>query len=448
MTNSSNRGSSAGRGSRGRPSGRSGRSAGSSSRSSSNSRMWSQPATPRQKAALKANGNYDGKYYSKGRAGQTIGESVRSAGTSKPRSSARGRAGRSPLPAPASPVVGLVATSALEPAEVHAEIVDAPPAAPAPAITHPTPAAEGSYGFREFLALFNELQERHLKDLQAQYGSYAGDVLRGDIRAWTDFRIKTINRWIGAHAAVVAILGEALLGSIPDPAATAEGLLDAALPFDFEERHLRNLQAQYGAYAGDVLRGEIEAWLTTRIEIATTNVRELVRALNEQAQSAPVAQPAALPAAPSRQASTTTPSREKGARPKARRKRTAPAGKGRTYNGTVLSTNPHGAVVSLDSGEQGWLHVSHVRQLNGGAWVESVADLLMVGQELRVRSIGTTARGQVELALAEARASKPAGSTTTAATTEPSGDVRPTAAEPRRGGRKWFGFRRNEKDRT
>ena len=447
MTNSSNRGSSSGRGSRGRPGGRSGRSAGSSSRSSSNSRMWSQPATPRQLTALKANENHDGKYYSKGRARQTISESVRDAGASKP-SSGGGVTGRSPLVALASPVVGPLATSALEPAEVRAEIVDTPPAVPAHAITHPTPAAEGRYGFREFLALFSELQERHLKDLQAQYGVYAGDVLRGGIRAWTDFRIKTVNRWIGAHAAVVAILDEAPLGSIPDPAATAEGLFDAALPFDSEERHLRNVQAQYGVYAGDVLRGEIEAWLTTRIEIATTNVRELVRALNEQALSAPAAHPAALPAAPSQQASTNTPSREAGAPPKARRRRTAQAGKGRTYTGTVLSTNPHGAVVLLDSGEQGWLHVSHLRQLNGGAWAESVSDFLMVGQVLRVRSIGTTHRGQVELALADARASKPTQNDTTTATTESRDDMPPVGTEPRRGGRKWFGFGRNEKAET
>ena len=409
--------------------------------------MWSQPATPRQLAALKSNGNYDGKYYSKGRAGQTIGESVRAAGASKP-SSGRGVTGRSPLLAPASPVGELLATSALEPAEVRAEIVDTPPAVPAHAITHPTPAAQGRHVFRDFLALFDELQERHLRNVQAQYGVYAGDVLRDDIRAWTDFRIKTINRWIGAHAAVVASLGEAPLGSIPDPASTAEGLLDAALPFDYEERHLRNVQAQYGVYAGDVLRDEIKAWLTTRIEIATTNVRELVRALNEQAQSAPAAQPAALPAAPSQQASTTTPPREKGATPKARRKRTAQAGKGTTYTGTVLSTNPHGAVISLDNGAQGWLHVSHVRQLNRGAWVESVSDLLTVGQELRVRSIGTTHRGQAKLALAEAPASKPTENHTTTATTESRDDMPPAGTESRRGGRKWFGFGRNEKAAT
>ena len=39
--------------------------------------MWSQPATAKQIAALKSSGNFDGKYYSKGRAGQTIGQSVR-----------------------------------------------------------------------------------------------------------------------------------------------------------------------------------------------------------------------------------------------------------------------------------------------------------------------------------------------------------------------------------
>lgn len=37
---------------------------------------WSRPATGRQIAALKAHGNYDGKYFSAGRASQTIGRSL------------------------------------------------------------------------------------------------------------------------------------------------------------------------------------------------------------------------------------------------------------------------------------------------------------------------------------------------------------------------------------
>ena len=128
--------------------------------------------------------------------------------------------------------------------------------------------------------------------------------------------------------------------------------------------------------------------------------------------------------------------------------RTAQAGNGTTFTGTVVSLNAHGAVVRLNSGQKGWLHVSQVRQLNGGAWVESVSDVLKVGQELRVRGIGTTQRGQVELALVEVRVVKRAESNMPAAATEPSDDAASPAAEARQGGRKWFAFGLNGKDRT
>jgi hypothetical protein len=49
----------------------------SSARSAANSRMWGRSATSRQISTLKSHGNYDGKYYSSGRAGQTIGQSSR-----------------------------------------------------------------------------------------------------------------------------------------------------------------------------------------------------------------------------------------------------------------------------------------------------------------------------------------------------------------------------------
>lgn len=42
----------------------------------SSSGRWSRPATGKQIAALKSHGNYDGKYYSMGRASQTIGRSI------------------------------------------------------------------------------------------------------------------------------------------------------------------------------------------------------------------------------------------------------------------------------------------------------------------------------------------------------------------------------------
>lgn len=168
----SKRSSSRGTGSSG-PSQSSRGSAGSSSQSSSNSRMWSKPASPRQRAALKANGNDDGKYYSKGRAGQTIGKSVRSAGTSKPRSIGRGRAGRSPLPAPASPSAGVVAISAVESASMSADIVLTPLAMQTLASPHLTPADEGSFGFHEFLSLYDELMEGQLRNLQGHLSAYS-----------------------------------------------------------------------------------------------------------------------------------------------------------------------------------------------------------------------------------------------------------------------------------
>lgn len=43
----------------------------------SNSAMWGRPASGKHISALKSHSNYDGKYYSAGRAGETIGKSVR-----------------------------------------------------------------------------------------------------------------------------------------------------------------------------------------------------------------------------------------------------------------------------------------------------------------------------------------------------------------------------------
>ena len=60
--------------------GKSSRGGSTSGQSAANTRMWGKPASAKQISALKVNGNFDGKYYSGGRAGQTIGESKRAAG--------------------------------------------------------------------------------------------------------------------------------------------------------------------------------------------------------------------------------------------------------------------------------------------------------------------------------------------------------------------------------
>lgn len=55
----------------------------------SSSSRWSRPASGKQIAALKSHGNYDGKYYSMGRASQAIGRSMAS-GSGTRRSSSVG----------------------------------------------------------------------------------------------------------------------------------------------------------------------------------------------------------------------------------------------------------------------------------------------------------------------------------------------------------------------
>lgn len=54
----------------------------------SSSSRWSRPASGKQIAALKSHGNYDGKYYSMGRASQAIGRSMASGGGTRRSSSA------------------------------------------------------------------------------------------------------------------------------------------------------------------------------------------------------------------------------------------------------------------------------------------------------------------------------------------------------------------------
>lgn len=59
----------------------------------SSSGRWSRSATGKQIAALKSHGNYDGKYYSMGRASQTIGRSIGSGSGAGPRPGSGGGGG-------------------------------------------------------------------------------------------------------------------------------------------------------------------------------------------------------------------------------------------------------------------------------------------------------------------------------------------------------------------
>ena len=71
---------------------------------------------------------------------------------------------------------------------------------------------------------------------------------------------------------------------------------------------------------------------------------------------------------------------------------------GERYLGTVVKLTAFGAFVSLLPGKDGLLHISKLRPLAGGQRVESVEDVLSVGQKLTVEISEIDDRGKLSLA--------------------------------------------------
>lgn len=70
---------------------------------------------------------------------------------------------------------------------------------------------------------------------------------------------------------------------------------------------------------------------------------------------------------------------------------------GERFIGTVVKTTSFGAFVSLTPGKDGLLHISQVRRLVGGKRVESVEDVLQVGQQVEVEIAEIGDRGKLSL---------------------------------------------------
>ncbi len=71
--------------------------------------------------------------------------------------------------------------------------------------------------------------------------------------------------------------------------------------------------------------------------------------------------------------------------------------KGERYLGTVVKLTSFGAFVSLLPGKDGLLHISKLRPLNDGKRVESVDDVVSVGQKLQVEISDIDDRGKLSL---------------------------------------------------
>ena len=70
---------------------------------------------------------------------------------------------------------------------------------------------------------------------------------------------------------------------------------------------------------------------------------------------------------------------------------------GERYLGTVVKTVDFGAFVALSPGKDGLLHISKLRDLNGGQRVSSVDDVLTVGQKVQVEIAELGDRGKISL---------------------------------------------------
>jgi polyribonucleotide nucleotidyltransferase len=79
--------------------------------------------------------------------------------------------------------------------------------------------------------------------------------------------------------------------------------------------------------------------------------------------------------------------------------------KGERYLGTVVKTTTFGAFVSLLPGKDGLLHISEIRKLVGGKRIDSVDDVLSVGQKVQVELKEIDPRGKLSLAAVMADAS-------------------------------------------
>ncbi|MEO6471911.1 MAG: polyribonucleotide nucleotidyltransferase [Aeromicrobium sp.] len=70
---------------------------------------------------------------------------------------------------------------------------------------------------------------------------------------------------------------------------------------------------------------------------------------------------------------------------------------GERYLGTVVKTVDFGAFVSLSPGRDGLLHISKLRELNGGKRVDNVEDVVKVGDKIQVKIAELGDRGKISL---------------------------------------------------
>ncbi|MCW3159473.1 S1 RNA-binding domain-containing protein [Micropruina sonneratiae] len=358
--------------------------------------MWSQPATPKQIAALKAHGNHDGKYYSKGRAGQTIGESVRSNRTTTG-SLIRVMGGQQP------PLTrgDFVDQDVIEHARWALERVSYPEATiTAAAAEHDFAANKKGLPMNQlarvstssvasFVAMstkvatgvvpFDYIQELETMHMTAVFDQVGGDPrqLHNLERAWAIAKIYLSKEFAQAENELIAILREAPSGTFACPETIAQEVLRSACSADLEKALLYKAHQDQGASRSnqvfDLLRGSSRS--SQVIDVLYTEVRHRVEMAKIIAHG--MVDVAKIKAA-------VPPAKSTGYRP---------------CWGEVTRVKPSlGAFITLPSGETGLLHVKEMAPLNGGQRVEDATVLFNVGQTIYVQVTGKRPDGKLDFA--------------------------------------------------
>lgn len=344
--------------------------------------MWSQPATARQIAALKSTGNFDGKYYSKGRAGQTIGESVRRGNGSQSKAAGSGSTTFHPLidevlehmtaqrmPAHTASTTGAISATTscvaedpnivLEEGTTMSQLtVHRSPAVAT--ITSVATTAVASVGATPF-AYVPELVTTLLQPLVESTDPAHIRALEKALTIAKGTLVKSLTR---ARNELIAILRGAPSGVIASPGARADEILWSACSADLEQELMVATRTRRGRTHPSKVIDEMLAQVRHRVELAMIEATDMVEIAKIQAS---------LPPAPTR-----------GYEP---------------CWGEVTGVKPFGAFILLSSGESGLLHVSEMHGLNGGRRVEDASLVVNVGQSVYVKVTSKNEKGQLNFAL-------------------------------------------------
>ena len=115
---------------------------------------------------------------------------------------------------------------------------------------------------------------------------------------------------------------------------------------------------------------------------------------------------------------------------------------GERFVGTVVKTTSFGAFISLTPGKDGLLHISQVRRLVGGQRIESVDDVLQVGQQIEVEIEEIDSRGKLSLHVVLDEEAAAAEAAAKAERAENGEEGEREERRPRRNGRREGGNRR------